>query len=136
MNSAEKAFKKFWEAQGKSTYVERMHDAADNYGLTNGKTIAAFKQTSDWIVVHRGTTFWAEVKQCEGLTRFPFSNIRPHQLGRARMIRAAGGNYDFFIHSIALDVWFRVPCGVIIRLVDAGAKSVTWEDLGGFTWLP
>lgn len=134
MNAAEIFFQNYWRSQGKRVYVERVVDAAGLYGL-NRKMVAAPKATSDWMLVDRGHTCWAEVKQCENPTRFPFSNIRPHQLARARMIWVAGGHYDFFIHSIARDHWFRVPAGVIIRLVNAGQKSVIWDDLGGLRWL-
>lgn len=123
--ASEKQFDDHWLQYGKRALVYKFEDGAALYGL-NKKAVANSKKPCDRIVVHDGRVIFAEVKSTQNETSFPFSIIKPGQIGYAKMIRAAGGTYEFFVHSLALNKWFRIPAGVVL---DNDKKSLRWDDL-------
>jgi penicillin-binding protein-related factor A (putative recombinase) len=129
---AENDFKAAFSRLGKEAVVIRFSDAAEAKVL-NGRRAKARAQASDFLVVVRGETFFAEVKSCEEKVSFPHSNIQPHQLTRSRQILLAGGRYYFFIKAEQFDVWYRVPASIVHN---AERKSTRWTDIEGYSWDP
>lgn len=130
---SEQLFEEAWEACGKHAYCERVEDAAALFGL-NKRRVASSKKTSDYLVTHRGGMFYAEVKSTEHPRLFEFKLLKTHQLGRARMILAAGGRYEIFVHSLALQRWYRIPAAEVFRVEETGRRSIAWPDLEEFRW--
>lgn len=129
---AENDFKDAFKPLGKGAVVLKFSDAAEAKVL-NGVRAKARAQASDFLVVARGETFFAEVKSSAEKVSFPHGNIQPHQLARSRQVVAAGGQYFFFIKSEALGQWFKVPASFIHR---ATKKSTKWSEIEDCKWDP
>jgi penicillin-binding protein-related factor A (putative recombinase) len=122
---SEKIFDDYWASFGRRAALVKFEDAAALYGK-NKRPVANAAKPSDRLVTFEGETFYAEVKSTIDPRRFGFNKIRKTQRGYAKQITAAGGRYDFYIHSLHLDQWFRVPAQVILT---TEAKSLSWEEL-------
>ena len=129
---AENDFKNAFSALGKEAVVLRFSDAAEAKVL-NGKFAKARAQASDFLVVVRGETFFAEVKSSEEKVSFPHSNIRPHQWARSKQIMLAGGRYFFFVKAEAYGVWYRIPAEILHA---SERKSTRWSDIERYSWDP
>ena len=128
---AEKQFEAHWAQYGKRAWVHRFSDTAEAIGINGAGTIAA-AQPSDYLVVHDGLTFLAEVKHSADKTSFSHKGIRPMQFACARKSVPAGGQFLFFIKSKALNKWFCVPASVIIN--NRETKSTKWSDILQYEW--
>jgi len=122
---SETIFDDHWVRYGKRAMVYKFEDAAALYGL-NKKAVANSKKPCDRLVVHDGQVIWAEVKSTHHKTSFPFSIIKKGQIGYAKMVRAAGGTYNFYVHSLLLDKWFCIPASVVL---DHDKQSLRWDFL-------
>lgn len=128
--TCEHDFQAHWKQFGKRAWCHRFSDAAEAKAL-NGVDAIAPAQPSDFLVCHDGLMFLAEVKHSADKVSFSHSNIRPKQMGCARMSVPAGGNYLFFIFSKHLAKWFCIPAAVIIASQN---KSTKWADIGDYEW--
>lgn len=126
---SEALFEAHFERLGKEAVVIRMIDAADLFGRNNRRVLNVPPAPSDFIVTHSGHTFYAEVKSTEHPTLFTFKLLRKSQSSTGIRVVAAGGDYFAFIHSLALDQWFRVPYALIRATKAAGRASLSWVDL-------
>lgn len=129
--NAERGFKAKLLAEDGKAYIERLPDTHDVIGLTKGQAVALAKKPSDFIVVSKGTMYFAEVKDCSNKVSFPFSNIKQSQLTAAKRTRIAGGKYFFFIRNKTTGDWYKVPCEVIL---DHERKSIKWKELTQYDW--
>lgn len=124
---SEKDFEDSFEKHGKAVFVHRLTDTAVAKAISgSGAFVAA--QPSDYLVTLNGLTFFAEVKSTVEVNSFPFSNIQKKQMASSRRIIAAGGAYFFYIHARALDLWFKIPAGVIHEIAKV-KKSATWIEV-------
>lgn len=125
---SEKLFDEAFTRMGKQAFVFKFTDAAEARG-TNKKPVIIKAQPSDRIVTLNGHTFYAEIKSTTHATRFDFSLLRQTQGAYARMIEAAGGSYDIFIHALLPNVWFRIPYSLVWATKAAGRSSLTFAEL-------
>jgi penicillin-binding protein-related factor A (putative recombinase) len=123
-------FQGHWKAFGKRAFCHRFSDTAQAKAL-NGVAAIAPSQPSDYLVCFDGLMFLAEVKHSADKVSFSHSNIRPKQMGVARMCTPAGGAYFFFVFSKHLGKWFRIPASVIIA---STIKSTKWCDIMEYEW--
>lgn len=129
---AEDEFQKFWDQFGKRAYVFAFHDTREAMGATGSRRVFTTQHPSDFLVVHEGNMFYAEVKSCSNTTSFPLSAIQPGQMAAAKQVQAAGGIYLFFIKNEVTQKWYKVPAGVFVAISNLGTKSIRWEDLKEF----
>ena len=123
---SEKKFDQHFRKLGGFVYA--FEDAKQLFGK-NKRAVANDAKPCDRMVVLKGTTFWAEIKSTENKTSFPFGIIKTDQLGYARQIIRADGQYLFFVHSLHLDKWFRIPAALVIERILYGTKSFKWTEL-------
>jgi penicillin-binding protein-related factor A (putative recombinase) len=129
---SEASFRELFRSYGKDAFLHRLTDASDIYGMT-GEAANADSQPSDFIVVCRGQTYFAEVKSTQNKTSFPFSLLRPTQSAHALQITKAGGGYQIFVLSIALGKWFVVPYDTIQVVKAQGRASLKWGEMNCWT---
>lgn len=125
---AEKAFHDHWFKVG---HVERLRDKQDLVALNRGLRVADFAKPSDFIVSSPDVALhYAEVKSTTNPTLFSFSKIRPAQSAAALKEQSRGkGSYVFYIFSYALSQWFMMTCDQYAAMLDAGKRSVKFEEL-------
>ena len=121
--TAEKEFEESLDALGKRAYYHRLTDSADIKGLT-GRVSNAASQPSDYIVVHDGLTYFAEVKSTHDETAFRASLLRPSQSAAAKQIIASGGQYIIWCKHVPTGRWYKIPHGQL-----DGRKSIKWTEL-------
>jgi len=133
-----KASEDKWEAHftslGKQAYFYRVVDAAEVRGRT-GKIGFIRPAPSDYVLVHRGRTSFAEVKSTQNPTSFPFSLLRVVQSSIATRVLAAGGDYDVYAHNLITDVWYKFPYQLVVATKDAGRASIPWSQLQDFIYV-
>ena len=118
-------------------YVWRVPDAAEGVGRSNGKINRNVRKApSDFIVCKNGVTFHAEVKCTEHEDRFLFSLIKPKQIATCRQITHNGGEYWFFVKSVKLNQWFRIPGQLVLDLKDQDnpVAHIKFAELTSFTY--
>jgi penicillin-binding protein-related factor A (putative recombinase) len=125
---AETDFEDALDALGKSAYYHRLTDASDIKGLT-GQVSNQACQPSDYIVVVRGVTYFAEVKSTSDATAFRFSLLRPSQSAHALRITRAGGQHTVWVKHVPSARWFKVPYTQIEATKAAGKMSIPWKEL-------
>ena len=113
----------------KQNYCFKFHDARQAMGAGGSRRIFTAAHPSDYIVVDKGCTFFAEVKSSQDEVSFPFASIQKSQWSGAMQTTSASGLYYFFIKSEFLGKWFRVPAYLMINMREQGHKSVKWEHL-------
>jgi len=126
---SEALFQRLFDRHGKSAFLFKMTDTTEVNSMnrnTRSPKVKVKAQPSDYIVTLDGETFFAEVKSSMEEISFPFSNIRPTQVGFARQILAAKGKYFFFILRTRTGEWFRVPAKAIL---DHDKQSFKWTEL-------
>lgn len=125
---AEAAFVRHWDAVG---HIERFRDKKDLMGLNKGKRLADFKKPSDYLVSAPGVPLhFAEVKSTTDGKSFAFSKIQDGQSAAAlKEVKRGAGSYIFYIFSFALGKWFLMGGPQYEALVDAGRRSVKFEEL-------
>lgn len=125
---AEEAFVKHWTKVG---HVQRLRDKKDLMGLNKGARLADFKKPSDFLVSSRVEPLhYAEVKSTVDGKRFSFSKIQDGQSSAALQEAKRGAKaYQFYIFSYALGQWFIMSCTEYAAAVDAGQRSIKFEDL-------
>lgn len=125
---AERAFHDHWFKVG---HVERLRDKQDLVALNRGLRLADFAKPSDFIVSSPDVALhYAEVKSTTNPTMFSFAKIRPAQSAAALKEHTRGkGSYVFYIFSYALSQWLIMTCDHYARLLDAGRRSVKFEEL-------
>lgn len=128
--SVEKEFEGVFALKGKDAFVHRLSDTAAAKA-TSGKKAFVKAQPSDYFVVDKGHTFFAEVKSSQDLISFPHSNIQPYQMASARRITKAGGDYVFFLKNLNTGQWYCLPAEVIIT---SEKKSTRWADIETYHW--
>lgn len=126
--SAEKEFEARIASFGKRAYLHRFDDASSFFALA-GKAGNVASQPSDYLLILDGRSEFCEVKSTANPTSFPFSMLRPTQLGRARQITAAGGTYTIYVKSISSGGWFVVPFNDLAVMQKAGKSSAKWAEL-------
>lgn len=119
---------RFTDRYGKRAFVCWLADTALAKGI-RGKSALALPQPSDAIVTLNGHTWYAEVKSSENPVSFPFGDIRPSQWAASVRQVAAGGEYLFYLKSLATGLWFAVPAQVFHEIRAGGVKSAKWADL-------
>ena len=129
---AESEFETFFP--GKRSFVYAFEDTREAQKTGGSRRIFTKARPSDYLVVHEGTTFFAEVKYSSDPTTFHFgSAIRKDQWAAAIQTVSAGGLYYFFVKSGARQKWYRIPAAFLIQLWDA-QKSVRWELIHGYEY--
>ena len=128
--TAEDEFEQHWKQFGKSAWVHRFADAAELKGRT-GAVGKVRPQPSDYLVVFNGSTIFCEVKSTTNPTSFPFSLLRTTQSAAARMVRAAGGEYNVYVKALATNTWYVVPYRLIDMTKEMGKASLPWKLLEG-----
>lgn len=131
--SSEQKWEDHFTALGKSAYFYRVVDAAEVRGRT-GKIGFIRPAPSDYILVHQGRTSFAEVKSTQNKTSFPFSILRTVQSAMAKMVLAAGGSYDVYVHNMIGDQWFKISYEVIEAVKASGKSSIPWAQLQDFKY--
>lgn len=131
--SSEQKWEDHFTALGKSAYFYRVVDAAEVRGRT-GKIGFIRPAPSDYVLVHQGRMSFAEVKSTQNKTSFPFSILRTVQSAIAKMVLAAGGSYDVYVHQMIGDQWFKIPYEVIQSVKDSGKSSIPWVQLQDFKY--
>lgn len=127
---AERAFVKHWEDVAKG-HVQRLRDKADLMGLNKGANVADFAKPSDFLVSSpRHALHYAEVKSTNSATSFGFGKIQKGQNAAALKEDLRGqGQYIFYIFSYPLGQWFTMTCNQYATLLEAGRRSVKFEEL-------
>lgn len=134
MNKYERAVYSYFNSGRKNTVCYRFQDSADanrKMAIYQRKTftpgfILMGKNPSDLIVTENGETYYAEVKSTAN-TRGITSPLFETQRGDRKRILAAGGKYYYFIYSITLYSWYKVPAQII-----AESASRSWLDLAKY----
>jgi penicillin-binding protein-related factor A (putative recombinase) len=127
----EQAYK---EAYGKKVYIHRFTDTGDIRARYQGKTVAHIpKQPSDYHVSLYGQSFYAEVKGTSNKTSFPFSNFEESQLAAMKRLRDIG-NYNVFIYSVHLNLWYTLNAGWLLHLMEDDVKSFNFNNNPAFLW--
>jgi hypothetical protein len=134
---SQKAFEEFIRLLGKSAFLRRVTDMAEIRALNpKVKALKFPAQPADFIATINGWMHYAEVKSSQSPTSFSFGKLEKEQWRCATLQTAAGGDYVFYIHSMALGRWFRVPACLILQRRDAGHNSIKWSELEDFAWNP
>lgn len=125
---AEAFFESYWRKRG---HLIRFWDQADLRGRNGGHAVGDFPKPADYLVSSAvDPLHLAEVKSCHGKTSFPFGSIRPAQSAAAlQEARRGSKSYGFYIFSYHHSRWFYMCCTQYAALVDAGARSVKFEEL-------
>lgn len=127
-SDAELAFERYWRSVG---HVERIRDKKDLMGLNKGARIADFKKPSDFLVSAPGVPLhYAEVKSTVDAKSFSFNKIQEGQSAAALLEAKRGsGSYWFYIFSFTTGRWYVMPCRQYAEILDAGRRSVKFEEL-------
>jgi penicillin-binding protein-related factor A (putative recombinase) len=125
---AEKNFEAHFEQYGKEAAVFRLTDTA-TAKATAGRHAFIVAQPSDYMVIVKGDTFFAEVKSTSDDRAFHFGNIQKKQIASSRRIVKAGGSYLFFIKALSLDQWYCVPAQVIHNTIANNTKHLKCAQL-------
>lgn len=129
--SSEQKWENHFTSLGKSAFFYRVVDAAEVRGRT-GKIGFVRPAPSDYVLVYKGRTTFAEVKSTQNATSFPFSILRTVQSAMATQILAAGGDYDVYVHNLITDTWYRIP----YQVIQATEKSsIPWSQLQDFKYV-
>lgn len=121
---------------GKDQYCHKIEDHLEATKVHVNRSLKVASRPSDFIVVDRGDTYFAEVKSSKNETSFPFANIKVPQWNAARRTVAAGGSYFFFLKNETAGLWFKVPAKVLVALKFEGdIKSVKWIHIAGFIYM-
>ena len=132
---SEELFEESFSHIGKNAYVYRFVDAAEVRGRT-GKIGSIRPSPADYLVVHSGVTFFAEVKSTQNPTSFPFSLLRITQSAFAKMAITAGGFYFIYLHDLTRNQWYRIPYSFIKEWKETtGRSSVPWDNLQDFKYV-
>ena len=129
--TSEQIFDAHWKNKGKRASVVTFTDTRKLRGA--GGTGFANARPSDRLVTYQGRTFFAEVKSTSEKVSFPYSNIEPMQIGWAKKIVAAGGEYFFFVHALHTDQWFKVPAQFVLT---SDKRSAKFTELSPYIWTP
>lgn len=129
---AEKAVINFFNSK-KDCCAFRFQDTADvnsqlgRFGSNQGMVYVE-KNPSDFIVIERGTTYFAEAKSTENVKGVT-SSLFDQQRGYRNRILSCGGKYYYFVYSITRARWYKIP-GDVIR----DNANRTWEDLAVYRY--
>ena len=126
--TSEGIFEDAMEARGYAVF--RLRDKRDLHGL-NKRSVAAFGQPSDYIVVAPGGAFLAEVKSSLNKTSFSydcFTVAQKSAMARCHM-RRVGHLYLVYIHNLSNDEWYLATGYDIVEGIKAGIKSTKWSNL-------
>lgn len=131
--NSEQKWEDHFTGLGKSAFFYRVVDAAEVRGRT-GKIGFIRPAPSDYVLVQSGRMSFAEVKSTQSKTSFPFSILRQTQSAMAKMIIAAGGVYEIYLHNILTNQWYRIPYQVVESVKEAGHSSIPWVQLQDFKY--
>lgn len=108
----------------------RLRDKRDLHGL-NKRSVAAFGQPSDFIVVAPGGAFLAEVKSSNHKTSFSFDCFTTAQKAAMAMCHSnkVGHLYLVYVHHIPTDKWYLITGYEIVEAIKSGQKSIKWDNL-------
>lgn len=118
---------------GKDHFVFQFHDTRAAMGASGSRRVFTTSHPSDYLVTSRGQMYYAEVKDSENETSFPFANIKKSQWAAATQQAAAGGNYYFFIRRNLCGTWYKVPA-ILLLQIRRIKQSVKWTELSDFIW--
>lgn len=110
--------------------VFRLRDKKDLHGL-NKRSVAAFGQPSDYIIIGKTGAFLAEVKSSHNPTSFPLDCFTRAQKSAMAMCVAnrVGMYYRVFVHNMNEDKWYMLTANDFISTINGNRKSIKWEDL-------
>lgn len=131
---AQAEFEACWT--GKDQWCYAFEDTRAAQG-NSGKKVRVFTKArpSDYLVVNRGLTFFAEVKSSHDEVSFNLNNVETMQWTAAIRSVAAGGLYFFFVWSVHWHCWFKVPASVFVEQRKT-KKSIKWTELQPYKWDP
>jgi penicillin-binding protein-related factor A (putative recombinase) len=126
--SSEETFEETMRLAGNAVF--RLRDKRDLHGL-NGRSVAAFGQPSDYVVVSSMGAFLAEVKSTSEKTSFPLSCFTKAQLAAMSQCVACrvGDYYHIYIHNLNDNKWYCTDADGIIMTLKSGKKSIPWNQL-------
>jgi penicillin-binding protein-related factor A (putative recombinase) len=128
---SEAIFDNHWKKYGKRAFLFKFTDASEATGL-NKRVTAIKAQPCDRIVVLDGRTSFCEVKSTHHETLFEFNLLKPKQSAYAKMILAAGGKYQVYVHRLKTDEWYYVPYQYIASVKEIGRASIPWSLMEEF----
>lgn len=110
--------------------IFRLRDKRDLHGL-NRRSVAAFGQPSDYVVVSPYGAALYEVKSSHEKTSFPLSCFTKAQLAAMSQCVACnvGYNYVVYIHNLNDNQWYCTNATRIIKTLKSNRKSIPWTDL-------
>lgn len=125
---AEKAFEKYWDGIG---HCQRFRDKRDLMGINKNAKVHDFPKPADFMVSSpRHPIHYAEVKSTVDPKSFSFNKIRDAQhVAALKEAKRGDGSYKFYIFSYPLGKWFIMTCHEYIAILEAGRKSVNFEEL-------
>lgn len=129
---AEKAVLEYFNSS-KDCYAARFTDTHDinsqlrRFRIIGSPMVYAHRNPSDFIVVERGETYFAEAKSTENIKGVS-SSLFDEQKGERTRILRAGGKYFYFVYSFVRARWYKIPGAVI-----AEKATRTWEELAPYT---
>ena len=124
---AESEFETFFP--GKRSYVYAFEDTREAQKTGGSRRIFTKARPSDYVVVHEGEMFFAEVKYTIDPKTFAFgSALRKEQWACAIQTVSAGGKYDVFVKCGADQKWYRIPAKYLIELLPF-RKSINWTEI-------
>lgn len=130
--AAQEEFDERFVRLGKNAFVYEFEDQAALTGL-NDKAVRSRAKPADRVVIVNGRTFFAEIKSTHSKTGFAFSMLRPTQVGFAKMVTAAGGDYRVYVKNMTTGEWFQIPW---LTIASTRQKSLSWARLKeAYTWL-
>lgn len=110
--------------------IFRLRDKRDLHGLNN-RSVAAFGQPSDYVVVTPTGAYLAEVKSTQEKTSFPFSCFTKAQVAAMAQCFSCNvaDNYIVYIHNLNTNQWYFTNANHIITIFKKNRKSLRWEEL-------
>lgn len=113
---------------GLNCFLHRFVDNSDLMNRGNRGHASLPRQPSDYLVVFKGQTFFAEVKATEQ-EKFSLSRIEPAQWAAMMKAKVAGGRYYVFIWRPTLLKWSVVNGESLLEMSENNTKSLKIEGI-------
>lgn len=111
-----------WFNRNKSVACERFSDTGDTF-QGRGVGVVISSKPSDFIVVDKGYTFFAEVKSTNNARGVTTSLFEQQRVKRDKFLKA-GASYSYFVFSTVRNAWYTIPANVIVENANR-----TWDEL-------
>lgn len=125
---AQDAFDDYWASVGKLATVIKFEDQAALFGL-NKKLVRSQAKPCDRILIFDGIVSFCEIKSTHHKTAFQFGQLETGQIGYAKKITAAFGQYDIYVWSYVTRQWYVLPWVLVSGLKGSGRSSVKWTEI-------